>query len=284
MTELSPAAALAMRIAAHEARTAGAEFVDTEHLLIGILSLDKARKKEQERKTATPGLAKEHDAVFCLLAITGLDATVLRRLLRKAAGRGSREPGDPILHRSPGCKKIFARAAVLAEAKPAGCIHLFSAIMENPGTVIAGVLAESRSCRAANRVTDLFLPSGAAVPLASRIRSGPFDLGTELENSIAETRELLGLLPVSSREYPLVRDALIRQQVSLALLCLDTGDRAGLVSALQGLSGDTGDPGGRLAAASRDAGTPEIGHSGIPEAVRGRIRSLLHGVGNAAGE
>jgi hypothetical protein len=284
MTALTPAAALATRIAAHEASMAKAGTLEKEHLFIGLLSLDKALDKDEQEKSGTSDVAKEHAAISCLLEITGLDATVLRRLMRQALGSSDHPLTGSTIHRSPGCRNIFTRASVLADGKPASCIHLFSAVMEKPGTVIAGVLAESRRCRAALRETDVLLPSGTGFPGASRSCAGTFDLPGELAGEIARTRVLLGMLPEGSGEYPMVRKALVRQLISIAILCLDTGDRAGLVSALREIAGMAGDRKEMIMTACRDIETLKINEYGLSKEIKNRIRCLLPGLDEQAGD
>lgn len=233
MTTLSPATTLALRIATYEAEQAQAPFIEKEHLFIGLLSLDKVLGKEDTHVPSSQDVAREWNAVRHLLAITGLDPVVLRRLLRQVPGAGRPAPAKTGRHRSPACKTFFDRAGILSEGRPVTCIHLFSAVMERPGDTINGVLAEGRRCTAALRESDVLLPSGELPAAASQPYAAGYDLKRELSADIKTSRDVIGLVPPVSREYALVRGALVRRLVSLALLCLQENDDAGLILALR---------------------------------------------------
>jgi hypothetical protein len=103
----------------------------------------------------------------------------------------------------------------------------------------------------------------------------PGDLKEELAAGIQRTRELLSALPAGSEEYPLVHEILIRQLITLAVLCLDGRDRRGLTDTLRDLAGTAGDPGGRLMTACRDIDTLKINEYGLSAGIRDRVRGLL---------
>jgi hypothetical protein len=101
------------------------------------------------------------------------------------------------------------------------------------------------------------------------------DLADQLAAGIERTRRLLLALPAGSGEYPLVKEALTRQEISFAIVCLDGWDRAGLVDAMRDLAGIAGDPGGRLETACRDIETLKLNETGLGDGIKNRVRGLL---------
>ncbi len=110
------------------------------------------------------------------------------------------------------------------------------------------------------------------------------DLKEELVAAIQRTCGLLPGLPAGSEEYPLVQEILVRQQITLAVLCLDGRDRWGLTDALRDLAGTAGDPGGRLILACRDIDTLKINEGGLSQGIRDRVRGLLREAEERAGQ
>src|SRR5688572_32086584 len=135
MPELTVAADLAWRIAALEAQRGRAVAVSPDHLLVGLLSLDKvlgpAAGLSLNKQEAVQA---EQAALTRLLADLGLDPTVLRRSIRHLA-EPARRPGPPSLHRDPACLAAFERAERLAADRGAdqcGVLHLLAAFLEQP--------------------------------------------------------------------------------------------------------------------------------------------------------
>ena len=280
MTSLSPGAALAWKIAAFEAVHLNAAYLEKEHLFIGLLSLDKvvAGGTEQAAGESMEQVTREWAALSSLLEITGHDPVVLRRLMRSALRKGTEVREGAVVHRSPACREIFRRAAQSAGEKPAGVPDLFSAIMEQPGEVIAGVLAESRRCKAAERQTDILLPPGGRMTDSTRTSAMGFDLKESLRNDIRRYEGSLSAWPEQSREYALTTRAICRNAAGLAHLCLDSSDRDRLREALESLA--------KHSCSSREEATEAL--SGldaagpgdiIPEIVRDRIRILIRKTG-----
>jgi ATP-dependent Clp protease ATP-binding subunit ClpC len=144
MKELSIGADLAWQIAASEAGAAKRQFIEKEHVLIGIFSLDKAKKLDISEKSpkakSRQALRIERDAIEDSLRAFKLDSTRIRRRLRKESGQGDYEDSEKVIHRSPDCKKIFQQADSLAPtAKDISCLALFAAILDKPGDVIGRV-------------------------------------------------------------------------------------------------------------------------------------------------
>jgi len=142
MTELSFSANLAWQLAAQEAAAARSEFIEPEHILIGICSLEKILIQADELEpSARQSLQVEQDAIEDILRDFELDVTDLRRSLRDELGESKYNHTEKIIHRSPACKQVFKRAIALAESsETVTCIHLLAAVLEQPNPIITSVL------------------------------------------------------------------------------------------------------------------------------------------------
>lgn len=148
MTSLSIGANLAWQIAASKAAAARFQFIEPEHLFIGIFSLEKILMLSPEdsgfNQQARNSLQLENDALRDLMGQVGLDMTRLRRTVRKRLGAGSFQHTENVIHRSDDCKKFFERAYDLASpSDEAACLHLLAAIMERPGNSVRLALDEA---------------------------------------------------------------------------------------------------------------------------------------------
>jgi ATP-dependent Clp protease ATP-binding subunit ClpC len=147
MKELSMGVHLAWQLAAQEAAAARHLFIEPDHLVIGICSLEKilqvagpAGLDMRSRET----LEAESNAIGNVLRDFELDFTQFRRSIRKKMGKGNSPPPEKIVHRNPACKHAFERACALApEAGEATCVHLFAAILEEPGKALSNILGEA---------------------------------------------------------------------------------------------------------------------------------------------
>ena len=148
MPTLSIAANIAWQIAAAEASAARFQFIEAEHILIGICSLEKALMLSPEDLGLNPNAIKslqaEHGALKDLLGQQGLNMTILRRTARKEAGAGSYKHIENVIHRSPACKMVFNRAFEIAyPSDEASSLHLLASILENPGNIISSALVKA---------------------------------------------------------------------------------------------------------------------------------------------
>jgi ATP-dependent Clp protease ATP-binding subunit ClpC len=148
MTELSVGGRLAWEIALAEARQAGHPYVEREHLLIGLCSLDKAFVPGQLRpplgERTAHALRPEHDAVADLFQAMKLDPRAVRRALREKLRPGSHPPAGDAPRRSEACEAVFARAAAMRgqSREPVGPVHLFAAALtEADETVVSAFQA-----------------------------------------------------------------------------------------------------------------------------------------------
>jgi ATP-dependent Clp protease ATP-binding subunit ClpC len=145
MPELTVGADLAWRIAALEAQRGRAHAVGLDHLLVGLLSLDKLL-------VPSGGLShNEHEAVQAeqaallrALRAQDVDPAATRRVVRDhiLPGRGT---GSGTLQRDPACRAAFEQAEALARARGEtayGVLHLLIAILDRPSPTLVQALGD----------------------------------------------------------------------------------------------------------------------------------------------
>jgi len=144
MSNLSIGVNLAWQIAAGEAADKQTEFIEKEHILIGIFSLEKIFTAEGIKEKIGGDLKAFEIEYFALedtIKSVGLNMTDLRRGLRNKVSRGNFAPRENVIHRSNDCKGYFERAQELGK----GHVNLLTfliAILERPGEIIGTVLKE----------------------------------------------------------------------------------------------------------------------------------------------
>ena len=165
MKNLSIGSSFAWQIAANEAAAGKFQFIEKEHVFIGILSLgkllmlspEKAGLKSQDRQA----LQIESDFIEDLLREFEIDSTQLRRQLRGKLGDGNYERTEKVVHRSEACKRVFTRTEELAaSSKEISCLHLFAALMEEPQDIINEVVQAAGTEPAALRERALAFTNG----------------------------------------------------------------------------------------------------------------------------
>lgn len=141
MKKLSFAASAAWRISAQEAAAGEYALIEVDHLLLGILSLEKIGTVDGLDAASKEALREETAAVEEVLGTCGLDAVSLRRSVRQKLGKGAGRSAGKAVHRSPACKEVFGHAYELAGGG-AGvtCLHLLAAIMMQPSALLSSVL------------------------------------------------------------------------------------------------------------------------------------------------
>ena len=138
MTDFSLGSNFAWQVAAQEAAAAHFEFIEPEHILIGICSLEKL-DESKIGPAEKAGLLAEKAAIE--LRLNGLDPTQVRRRLRMELGEGHYARTEHTVHRSPACKQVFERAAKLVPSdSQVCCFQLIQAIMQEPTPIITKVL------------------------------------------------------------------------------------------------------------------------------------------------
>jgi len=144
MKKLSFAASAAWQISAQEAAAGEYASIEVDHLLLGILSLEKIGTVDGLDPLSQEALHEETVAVEEVLGAFGLDPTALRHSVRQRLGKGNGRSAEKTVHRNPACRQIFQRAGELAGAGgEITCLHLLAAILEQPSAVVSSALEES---------------------------------------------------------------------------------------------------------------------------------------------
>ena len=147
MKPISIAVDTAWRLSVWEASASAFQFIEKEHAVIGILSLSKVAAgmpvdMKLDRKQCNL-IRAEWAALQEVFTPLSLDATRLRRGLRKQLGNGSHPHTENVIHRSPECKAFFQIADALAgDANEVSVLHILAAIVGEPGAVMSGLLAK----------------------------------------------------------------------------------------------------------------------------------------------
>lgn len=179
MKPLSTAVDTAWQLAVWEASTAKSEFIEKEHAVIGLLSLGKvAAGKPDDMKLNREqwnSLRAEWAALQEVFAECSLDATSMRREVRKRINKGTHQHTENVIHRSKECKAFFQIAAALAaDFQEISSLHLLSAIIGEPGDLLDKLLAE-QNIDPANLKTKLLerASRGFKVPVAEGQQKEP---------------------------------------------------------------------------------------------------------------
>ena len=147
MKDQSTGLLLAWQIAAGETAYANFEFIEKEQLLIGILSLKKLANSSsinmRMKSSDFEILVKEYESIKKILQKFNTDSTKLRRIIRLKLGQGNFKHNEKVIHRSEKCKEYFLQAESLTDnSDKISSLHLFNAILEEPGDVVKSALNE----------------------------------------------------------------------------------------------------------------------------------------------
>lgn len=270
MTTLTPGASLAWRIAQYEAMHLNAEYIEPEHLFIGVLSLGKIISGETDGETAdNDDIAKEWDALSAFLEITGNDPVVLRRLLRSRLQTGVKGRNHPVIHRSPACKECFARASQAAGTALVSANDLFSVIMEQPGEKITSVISEGHFCSPADRVTDLLLPRN------SPSGSFGFNIRDAFVQDIDRYTASLSRWQPGSKEHELTIKAIRIKAIDLIHFCCNENDPEGLLDAITMFLPFAGQMEDEWKRVYEELKTSEKVKEKVPDPIKTQIKNLL---------
>ncbi|MET2984075.1 Clp protease N-terminal domain-containing protein [Aureibaculum conchae] len=106
---------LAWEISSYEAANKKSSTIEIDHIMLGILSLDKFQKHiKLESKRDREKLNFEKDSLYHMLTSFNLNIKTLRRKLRDILPNGNGLPSNNIFHRSEDCKNMFAEAICFA--------------------------------------------------------------------------------------------------------------------------------------------------------------------------
>jgi len=123
-------------------------FIEKEHLVIGIMSLEKVLAGKPEKvvldRQQWDIMMGEYAALKEVLRSTELDPAQFRRELRGRLGNGSFQHTEKVIHRSPECKSFFQVAEEIAGNAPEiSTLHLLAAIVGDPGTLLGQLLLDA---------------------------------------------------------------------------------------------------------------------------------------------
>jgi len=138
MKNLSSATIVTWQIAAKEAGFARSRFIEPEHILIGICSLEKII----DDANSIPGLIQEKEYVQQVFQSINQDPPRLRHKVREKAIYGVYQAKENVIHRSSRCRKLFMRAEELHVKNFITCRELLIALLENPNEIILSSLNE----------------------------------------------------------------------------------------------------------------------------------------------
>jgi ATP-dependent Clp protease ATP-binding subunit ClpC len=130
MNNYSSDVKIAWEISCYEAANKNSAYIEVDHILLGILSLNKIKQdgifqNDEDYKR----FLHEKKGLYNTLNIHGISTTTFRRKLREILPTGTGLPLDNVFHRSEDCKNMFAHAALFA-TKFLTINHLFLSIIE----------------------------------------------------------------------------------------------------------------------------------------------------------
>jgi len=148
MSQPSPGLALAWRIAASEAGLTGHPKIECPHLLMGLLSLDKASPGALVELKINPAhmgqIKAELAAIDKVFEATSTAPAAFRRDLRARVGKGGTSTAKGLMSRSAAAKAAFDKAEKLAKGVELNALHVLSVLFKEPDPVTAALMKERR--------------------------------------------------------------------------------------------------------------------------------------------
>ena len=146
MARVSRISSVAYEYAQEEARKRSWQYVEKEHLFIGILSIEKAKILFTPARLGMDRHVSDDEAecngIKELFGRFDIDAAALRRTLRGRLPRGAfHHSGDEILSQSEECGALNLRSAQIGRGE-INSFSVFAAILEDPGELIRSLLCE----------------------------------------------------------------------------------------------------------------------------------------------
>lgn len=198
----------AWQTAATEAARSHYEFIEPEHLFVGVCKLGNLPSLDNWNDAAA-ALKAEAELVAAVLQKAGYDRVALYRDVRKRIGEGGfTDKTRKNISRSPASRLVFERAAKLAaESPPTTSLHLLSTLLESPGTRLSAALAHK--AQGAEALKDLILACIATAPKNAESPSFLQHFGKDLtqlardgkiQPCIGRRNELLQIIRALSRE------------------------------------------------------------------------------------
>jgi|GEM_PF-2574627 len=144
MVNYSIGVRLAWEISSYEAANKKASFIEIDHIMLGILSLDKILSNLKNiAETDLDSFIYEKDKLYTKLVVNQINITTFRRKLRQLIPFGEGVPSDGIFHRSLECKRMFAASSQFA-TNYITINHLFTAIIGIEGSYSRNLLAAKK--------------------------------------------------------------------------------------------------------------------------------------------
>ena len=189
MKAFSPALNMIWNIAVHEAAAVKSEYVENEHVFIGVFSLDKVVALPCDRLRISPAdladIQNEHAGL--LKIVTGLNVRMpdIRHAVRpRFVPGGCNHAAGGVVHRSASCKERFKFAADNSASAKVTAMDILAAILELPGPIIASALEQIGITSAALK---------AALPLLSGQKPPSFPADNQaLRNNPTPTLDVYG--------------------------------------------------------------------------------------------
>ncbi len=129
MINYSVGVKIAWEISSYEASNKKSSNIEIDHIMLGILSLDKFQKHiKVQSDIDRDKLIYEKESLYNTLNSFNLNIITIRRKLREMLPDGNGLSSDNIFHRSEDCKKMFAEADCFAN-NYLTTKHLFLAII-----------------------------------------------------------------------------------------------------------------------------------------------------------
>jgi len=146
MNSYSVGVMLALEIGCYEAASKNSAFIEVDHIMLGILSLDKVIKGPINAENIdVMELINETERLYKRLTLGDQNIVLLRRTLRRIIPEGDGIPRSGIFHRSNDCKSMF-NAAICLSNNLLTINHLFFIISKWKTSYIKRLLAENEIC------------------------------------------------------------------------------------------------------------------------------------------
>jgi ATP-dependent Clp protease ATP-binding subunit ClpC len=133
MEKYSKSVLIVWQIAAQEAANANSQFIEPEHMIIGLCSLEKLN----DDQVIPNDVLLEKQFIDEVFTSVNLEPSCLRRQLRKNLLVGEEISDREIIHRSPKCKNLFDRAKALQDNGETTCCELLITLLDNPNETIS---------------------------------------------------------------------------------------------------------------------------------------------------
>lgn len=192
MSKITPGAQLAWDAAARETAGFKHEFIEPEHLLLGLLGLERAvltlGDKLGMRQAERDGALSEHDEIRAIFAAAGAEPGSFEEALRRMFIPGTLERRAGPVSRSPACKAAFATAESRARPEALSARHLLLAALElsSPG-VLAAEKAAGAARGALAKAAAMGLPAGSSDTVAVRAATPAAKHAAPKKNGPAES-------------------------------------------------------------------------------------------------